>query len=52
MTTKFYEFPITIMGTGENVNEAWLNAIENLSVDPGEPPEKFTTTEEEESEEE
>ena len=37
---KHYQFTITINGDGENVNEAWLDAITALNLDPGPTPDK------------
>jgi carbamoylphosphate synthase large subunit len=31
---KTYEFSVTVLGTGRDVDEAFANALDNLSVDP------------------
>jgi len=42
-----YEFTITLGGSGDTVEEAWEDAIEAFSLDPGVPPKEYTTEEEE-----
>ncbi len=32
---KTYEFYVTIIGSGETMTEAWIDAIEGFSLDPG-----------------
>ncbi len=39
MTTKTFEFYITIVGSGETKENAWIDAIESFSLDCGAPPE-------------
>ena len=36
-----YEFTITMYGDGENPDEAWKDAIEAISLDPGDTPEDY-----------
>ena len=37
---KRYEFTITISAYGDTPNEAWLEAVTALSIDPGETPDE------------
>jgi len=37
------EFTVTIRGEGDNVNEAWLEAVQALSQDPGDYPDNYVT---------
>ena len=41
VVSKFgtYEFTITMSGSGDNVDEAWGDAVDALLIDPGTPPE-------------
>ena len=32
-----YNFPLTLVGSGENVQEAWEDAVLSFSLDPGHP---------------
>lgn len=41
------EFPVVLKGEGETVDEAWRNAIEAFTSDPGIPPENHTIVDEE-----
>jgi len=34
-----YEFTVLLQGTGDTEEEAWLDAVEAFSSDPGEPSE-------------
>lgn len=36
MTT--YQFTLTLQGEGKNSDEAWANAVEAFTMDPGPPP--------------
>lgn len=36
---RTYEFTITLCGTGKDDTEAWQDACEGFSLDPGCPPE-------------
>jgi len=36
--TKTYYFRPEISGVGNDLNEAWLNAVDALALDPGDPP--------------
>ena len=36
-----YVFTFEIAGVGNTAEEAWLDALEALALDPGEPPENF-----------
>lgn len=36
-----YIFTVTLKGTGDSPEEAWLDAAEALSLDPGETPDDF-----------
>lgn len=40
-----YQFTITVSGDGSTPEEAWQDAIECFSIDPGSTPEQFTTEE-------
>ena len=39
MATKTYEFYITIVGSGETMEDCWIDAIEGFSLDCGSLPE-------------
>ncbi len=43
-----YEFTLTLTGRGETEEEAWLDAVDAFSADPGIPPDPATIIEEEE----
>jgi len=36
---KTYQFTVSIVGTGENEEQAWRDAIEGFNADPGPTPE-------------
>lgn len=38
---KQYEFTVTIIGVGEDVDEAWVEACDALAMEPCEPPENY-----------
>lgn len=40
-----YEFTITIGGYGSTPGEAWEDAVEGFTQDPGDTPETYTTEE-------
>lgn len=40
---KRHEFTITLAGYGETPEEAWQDAVEHFSDDPGSTPEEYTT---------
>ena len=44
---KYYLFSITIIGTGDTADEAWDDATEAFSMDPGSTPEESEYTVEE-----
>jgi hypothetical protein len=44
---KGYYFTVTIAGHGEGEHEAWRDAVESFSLDPGCPPEDFDIDKEE-----
>jgi len=46
-----YHFHITIAGSGNNEDEAWRDAVESFSLDPGPTPELPEEVEEIEEEE-
>ena len=33
---KTYEFTVTLRGKGKDESEAWIDAIDNFCIDPGE----------------
>jgi hypothetical protein len=35
--SKTYKFTVFLIGTGEDEDEAWMDAVTALSQDPGEP---------------
>ena len=39
---KTYEFTITLLGNGKDEDEAWRDAAEGFSLDPGTTPEDCT----------
>lgn len=49
---KRYEFDITIAGNGNDVDEAWNNAVEAFSEDPGVTPDDWSEEEIEDDEDE
>ena len=42
-----FEFTVTLSGEGEDIDEAWLNAVIALSLDPGDVPDEYTIDEDE-----
>lgn len=38
---KTYTFTITISGYGENVDQAWDDAVNSMAIDPGPPPDDY-----------
>jgi hypothetical protein len=49
--SKIYEFTVTIIGDGENEDEAWNTAVVALSMDPGPTPDEFVIVEDDDEEE-
>jgi hypothetical protein len=47
---KTYEFKVTLAGSGDNPDEAWLDAVEGFTQDPGPTPEPEDIQEIEEDE--
>lgn len=45
--TKRYEFKVTLVGHGDNADEAWQDATESFALDPGATPDESEYTEEE-----
>lgn len=45
---KRYEFTITLAGQGETPEEAWQDAVEQFSIDPGSPPDEYIIEDQEE----
>jgi len=44
---KKYEFTVTIIGQGETIDEAWVEACDALAMDPSLPPDNYTEIEDE-----
>jgi len=36
---KTYKFKVELIGTGENVTDAWIDAVDSFNMDPGGAPE-------------
>jgi hypothetical protein len=47
-----YDFTVVLTGRGDTEEEAWLDAVEAFSADPGCPPEDGELVDEDEEEEE
>jgi hypothetical protein len=43
---KTFYFPITLVGSGDNLEEAWQDAIDGFVLEPSIPPEKYYTDDE------
>ena len=37
---KHYTFPVNLCGLGDNIEEAWNDAVEAFMLDPGSPPDE------------
>jgi len=45
MKMNRYEFKVWLSGYGETIDEAWEDACEGFSLDPGSPPDEMTVEE-------
>ena len=51
MGRKYYEFPLTLRGYGDDPDEAWRDAVEGLSECSGTTPDDYTEGEDDENDE-
>ncbi len=49
---QLYNFSIVLVGTGDSLEEAWVDAVEEFILDPGEEPMTYSTEDLDDEEEE